>query len=338
MNSIPGHHDPRQQTFLLVKDLAPQACLLRTLGIQTPNPIDPIFTTFTDGLVSIIQRGLPQVKVHVIDMTDLTDRILAEGMRQASRLRTPVIVSTCPEIATRGKGISLEVCRIINTAGEIIGWGPRPGHPPIREQMESIKTLTRDGKNIVLVEDGAFTGGTLKHLLNEAALVGITISAIILGFIFPPAQQALQESYSGELIVTEVLPSNLLDWIPERDFVPLIPGSGRIVGSPFYGKHALPLYDHRGWSYTVPYLQRWCNTREWTGLDEDTAHSVTRHALEQATRLFDMIVKLNHKQLRLSDIISARLNVSAPIACDATLLPFDDFILRHLSQMAARVY
>jgi len=301
----------KDKVYVLTLDLGNKVKSLRHTGLKTIDPGDSFFSTFHDGLVNRIQDALHGVSVQVISMDSLAEKIISRAIDKSSVLSDAVIVSTCSEIAVPSKGHVLEINRLVDSNGSILGLGPRPGHPPLEDQIDGIAHLTR-GQKIVLVEDGAFSGETLLYVVKKFKEKGVDLKAIVIGFVFPGSLEKVKDEFIGEILVMEEI-GVPLDWIPDHDFTPFIPNCGRVVGVGF-NETILPFYTYNGASYSVPYVHPFSPMEKWASIPEKSAYAISEYCLRETRKLFLALEELNGRKIKVKDLVlgSARSKVSVP--------------------------
>ena len=312
-----SHHGP--QTYILVCDLARKVMSFRLVGIQTPEPSDPFFAEFRSGLKDQILQIAPHLDVRVIDMGELAAKILM-GVQHldSTLLKNAFVVSTCSEIALPIQGHTLEVNRVVDDRGVVLGIGPRPGHPPVDHQIDGILSMAA-GRPLVIVEDGSFTGSTLSYVIDRLHRKKADVIAVVAGFIFPKAMERLKDVFRGVIHTIEHF-EQPIDWVPDHDFVPFLPGCGRIVGALIRGD-AHPFYTFEGYPYSIPYLlpfappEAWM---DWTGLTGSVqdARNFSRFCIVKSRDLFEELERLNDKHLTIRDIQDVRPRISVPFRMD----------------------
>jgi len=327
-----------QKTYILTFDLERKLRLLRSVGIKTPNNNDSVMRDVRQHLTDAIKNCFSgqEVVIHSITMEDLADEIWSKALNKKSLLQNAVVVSTCLELAAPRYGHTLEINRIINIDGNIIGIGPRPGFPPIDDQLANIAHVAA-GQPIVIVEDGSFTGNTLCHTLNAFRAKGLDVAAIVVGFIFQEARQKVKNIFNGELIVVEEM-ADYLDWLPDHDFFPFTPNCGRVLGTKF-GNDFLPFYTYNGASYAVPYLTTFCDVTAWAGIPHDRANAFSLWCAQTTLAIYRAIDALNGEQVKIGDLLQVRPRISVPISVGQKKFPsldtkVSDFLVETCHMMA----
>ncbi len=318
MNDVNEGNDHHHGEYLLMLDLPQKVHGLALAGLKVPPINHEIYARIRERMVSLFTEALKpypsvQVKLRVIDMQELADSILAKAYNLQREFDEALIVSTCPEIASTSHGMSLEVNRISDISGEIIGIGPRPGHVSLIEQVKGIVACAA-GRPIVLVEDGSFTGTTISHVCNMFRRIGSQVDAVVLGFVFPKAMECIGKLLLPPKVYTVQEFENPVDWMPDHDFFPFVPNCGRLIGSKFHGE-AYPMYCNYGFPFAVPYLYGYCDMGDWTGLpiDKKQQKELTWYLLDLAISLFQEIEAMNdHVHFGLKGLKCSRPKVALP--------------------------
>lgn len=301
--------------YLLTLALKEKLASLKLTGLQVPASILDLAVRTQKELVEKIKKCLPTLEIKAVSLQDLSEEILIKAQTAGnSAMENAFIVSTCPEIAHPAHGQALEINRITDIHGKIIGLGPRPGFPSINDQIAAI--VSASGKRpIVIMEDGAFTGHTLCDLINRFKKSGARVSAIILGYSFPEASDRIRQSLDGgELIVIDN-DQQLVDWTPDYDFFPFLPNCGRVVGSSVNGS-AYPFYTYDGYPRSIPYIFPYSPMPDWTGIrgDELEMRWLSDFCLQRSAEIFRLLEEANQRQLTVKELRRTRPTVAVPYA------------------------
>lgn len=314
---VVGHH--RGHTYLLTFGLPDKVDYLKQLGVHVAFRHDhPFFTQVRNDLSLKFQRFFPHAKIRSIDARILAQDIL-DRARQVEGVLTgdTVVVSTCPDIVCLENGLQIEVNRLINDAGAIIGIGPRPSCNRIDVQASRLYELSNH-RDIVLVEDGTFTGSTLLYLLN---VFGRSLKAVVVGIAFVDAIQTINEKFHGSIDVVEEM-SDFIDWMPDHDFFPFLPHCGRVVGVAIgFNEGALPVtLDELPWSgtgFSVPYLMPFLSEEQmsnWTSIPRQECWDFSAYCLDRSIELFEIITESNGgRDIRVSDLVKNSSRICYPI-------------------------
>lgn len=311
------------RSYVFTMDLASKVGSLAQFGIVVPDINDPVFKEVDDELIRLISNIMPDCRVVSINMVSLAQQMVADAaeLDKSSKMAKSTIVSTCSEVAHATRGATIEVNRIISPDGQSLPigccskmLGPRPGFPSIENQVAGIAARKTP---IVLVEDGSFSGGTIKFLVEKFTAAKVKIDAIFIGVAFPKAVETIKSVFSGELIVAsgdQYDPHNLVDWMPDHDFVPFVPNCGKVVGHEFLGELS-PAYRADGFSMATPYLCPYLKTStfaDWTSLPKSEAVKFSRACIDLSKNLFDHLGNLNGRQLQVADLQKGYRHVSIP--------------------------
>jgi hypothetical protein len=310
-----------EQTYIITQDIGHRIAGLRALGIKTPHPGDVLYDRFHESVKARVSSALPHVTVETFDMNGLVDEVWSAAIRIKESIKDAIVVSSCSEVASARRGHIVEINRIVNQDGEVIGLGPRPGHPSLSRQIDSLAVVA-NGNPVVLAEDGAFTGGTLDTLLSALRSRRINVTAIVAGICFPDAVANIKERFKGEVVVVKEIHAPF-EWMPDHDFFPFVPNCGRVFGSRF-GDEYLPHYSHDGMSFCFPYILPFGDPVKWASIPQEHAHSFSLHCLEQSLDLFRKIDDLNGEKVMLRDVVKATPRISIPMTKGSSTMPSTD--------------
>lgn len=312
-------HHPNKQVYVITHDVGERIQGLRHLGLKTPDANDPFFTNWQEALRSRISRYLPNVDVVAFDMKALVNQVWAKAFDAQSGLKDSVIVSSCSDVSGPRHGHTLEINRIVDETGEIIGLGSRPGHAPLSHQVNVITKAAEDGE-IIIVEDGAFTGSTISHIVKLFNKDGSDkVHAIILGLCFPGAVEAIRSEtgFQGEITIIEEIEAPY-EWMPDHDFIPFAPNCGRVFGGKFGPIHH-PFYSHHGFTFSFPYIEPFGDPVKWASIPQEHSHDFSNFCMYQAQTLFRMLDEMNGRCLTMHDFKGASPHVSLPLAIGADM-------------------
>lgn len=324
------------QTYVLTYDLAEKVQSLQNIGLKTPELTDPFFSDTRDHLIDLIGQATPNIEVYPISMTHIVGDILstAQDLRR-NLMQDSCIVSTCIEITAPMHGYTIEINRLVGNNGELIGLGPRPGYNDIDSQILDIVAMSH-GKTVVIVEDGSFTGSTIVHVINQFKKHGKEVAGVVLGLMFPRAEKTIRKNFNGELIVTEQITTEIIDWMPDHDFFPCVPNCGRVIGHKI-GQQLFPVYTFNGFSFSIPYILPYAPIDKWASItDKKVAVKLSLFCIRKTMELFETIEKLNKKRITTKDFKAKKPVVCIPSACEQSFLPkYDDIrILDYLTETA----
>ncbi len=303
----------RHGTYVVTYDVASRLQAFRPKTITIPRPDDQLFERFHMSLFQKIQQALPGITIDTIEMSELRRKIWEQVESRVTDIGQQAVLSTCPEIADlnpKSEGLLLNINRLFNTDGQLIGHGPRPGFEPPEKQYDDLARKIA-GRSVVLIEDGAFSGGTLRYVLQELNGRDITVTAIIIGFCCTRAKFVLGNFFKGELVIVHPI-ENLLDWIPDHDLIPFISNCGRVLGEAS-SNGFMPVRSAEGFSYAYPYVLPFGKIEEWASLPIEGARDLSRLCLETSVELFSRV----GPKMTIGELLEANPRVSMPIEIGA---------------------
>jgi len=301
--------EERHGTYVVTYDVASRLQAFRPKTLTIPRPDDQLFERFHMSLFQKIQQALPGINIDTIEMSELRRKIWEQVDARITDLGQQAVLSTCPEIADsnpKSEGLLLNINRLFNTDGQLIGHGPRPGFEPLAKQYEDLAQKIA-GRSVVLIEDGAFSGGTLRNVLHELNSRGITVTAIVIGFCCTRAKFVLGQLFKGELVVVHPI-ENLLDWIPDHDLIPFIPNCGRVLGE-HSGQGFMPVRNAEGFSRAYPYILPFGSIEEWASLPTEGAQDLSRLCLDTSIEIYSRVCP----KTTIGELLRANPRASMPI-------------------------
>ncbi len=301
--------EDRHGTYVVTYDVASRLQAFRPKAVTIPRPDDLLFERFHMSLFQKIQQALPGITINTIEMSELRRKIWEQVEIRVTDLGQQAVLSTCPEIADlnpKSEGLLLNINRLFNTDGQLIGHGPRPGFEPLAKQYDALAQKIV-GRSVILIEDGAFSGGTLRFVLHELNSRGITVTAIIIGFCCTRAKFVLGNFFQGELVIVHPI-ENLLDWIPDHDLIPFIPNCGRVLGEAV-GHGFMPVRSAEGFNSAYPYILPFGKIEEWASLPIEGARDLSRLCLETSIELFSRV----GPKMTIRELLRANPRASMPI-------------------------
>jgi len=307
-NDHGGHPGHEKKTYIVTKSLWKNLCSLKRVGLKIPE--QSFVEEIENELIAMIRENLASgpIGLEVIAFDDLCDEIIVMAHKVKQLYPDATVLSTAPLIAFEADGECIHLNRIINFNGDIIGIGPRPGHPSLSKQLRLIGDTP-----LIVIEDGSFTGGSLMHLLQ---ITGPSrVKAIILGILFPKAHQKLEKHFDGEVHCHRNSTDDLVEWMPTHDFFPFIPNSGRVVGDKL-GEGCFPYYLHHHASMSMPYIMPYGDPEDWASLRGDRAAlaAFSSKCLEMTRSIFGEMSKLNDKEITVGDIINSSPRTNIPVS------------------------
>jgi len=217
----------------------------------------------------------------------------------------------------------LDVTRLANRQGQFIGHGPRPGTDYLNRQFDLIKKGVGDCR-VVLIEDGAYTGKTVRFILNKLKEHQISQAVIVVGMIFREAKfTLLDEIARGDVVIVRD-ESDAIDWLPLHDLIPFTPRSGKVLGHCEIDGKPYPVYDYHGVSLSFPYIEPFSTVhmRGWTSIGEpDVRRKLSQKCLEITSRLYHFLDSFRVEPITIEDLVGVRSgNFSVPVVSKTTCL------------------
>ncbi len=308
---------PTKGSYLLTEDLGEKMENLRHLGLKTPDPHGEYFEGIQSDLAANLQSAIgDDYRVVRLKMQDIADEVL--GKISELYGDDVFVVSTCPEIAHPSYGASVEINRLVDSYGTPIGLGPRPGHPDLRTQFDSIKRLAHTkGKDVrvVVAEDGVFKGETMKSVVVGLQNAGLEVAGVVAGFSYDQASLPdLEEELGVKIdVVQEFGP--VLDWVPDHDFLPFTPGCGKVLGVKF-GLRISPYYSKELATFCMPYISPHSPVSDWASIPEENVKSFSKSCRLLALGVYQELEKLNGGTIEIERILHSKQRVSIPIPLD----------------------
>lgn len=309
------HGHVGRRVYLLTTGLEHSMRMLgRGTGLNVPGLNDPIFSEVNGRLCAALKSAVGGVEVQSIDALKLGDQVFIRAQRLGDGYH---VVSTCPEIVLPNPEHNLRLNRLIDLDGQVIGIGPRPGMPSLRIQVRNA-VVSAAGRPIVIAEDGIFSGGTICSLVRMIRQAGGVVVAVVAGFCFAQASQQLSQlDPPVEVItVTDYHPGQMEEWMPDHDFIPLMPNCGRVLGVSVGNEH-LPYYSQNNVCYAAPYLMGFCNIKDWASIPSSAAADFSRQCLDLAQKLFQRVAELNGGPLMVRQLMSQNNDprIAMPFSC-----------------------
>lgn len=302
--------EDRHGTYVVTYDVASRLQAFRPKSLTIPRPDDVLFERFHMSLYQKVQQALPGINIDTIEMSELRRKIWEQVNDRVMNLDQQAVLSTCQEIADsnpKSEGLLLNINRLFNTDGQLIGHGPRPGFEPLTKQFNDLARKIA-GRSVVLIEDGAFSGGTMRYVLQELNSRGITVTAIIIGFCCTRAKFVLGHVFKGELVIVHPV-ENLLDWIPDHDLIPFIPNCGRVLGESAVDHSFMPVRRSDGFSCAYPYILPFGKIEEWASLPIEGAKELSRLCLDTSIEIYGRV----GPKMTVGELLGANPRVSMPI-------------------------
>ena len=310
---------PDRPCYILTHDLGDRIESLRCLGLSTPDYDDDFYQIFRSGLERRVQSFHPNAELKNLSVRGLSEKMWAEAVRRQSVAGNAVIVSSVNDVSSPSRGYILEINRIYNFRGVHIGFGPRPSNFSLNEQIQAFSRVALE-HSVILLEDGAGSGKTVIYILELLKAKRLHLSTIILGFSSKKGIEAIRGVFNGEIVTIEGV-FEVIDWMPDHDFIPFAPNCGRVFGVKF-GSEACPIYTHDGLAFAVPYIRPFGDPNAWATIPENEVGEFSHYCLRQSLALFVRIEEMNgNKHLRIRDIMGVHSGGRIPTSIYSESFP-----------------
>jgi hypothetical protein len=156
---------------------------------------------------------------------------------------------------------------------------PRPGFPPLDEQLRSLRT----GKiePVTLVDDVIFSGEGAVDLAGKLREIGRPVERIIAGIGIAAGLAKIKlEGIDVECVRTY---KDVTDEVCERDFVAGVPMSGRTV----QGNH--------GEHWSAPYFMPYGNPESWASIPDDKCLAFSRSCLDRSIDMWSEVERISRR-------------------------------------------
>lgn len=297
-------------TYLLVLDLPEMMEAYERVGLQVPDVA--FFKERQRCLAAKIQEIVPDCCVETVEASKFNNSIVALLNRLLTNSPEMVVISTVSDVAAKTNGHCIQVNRMVDSRGNSIGVGPRPGHNSLHSQFDEIKGRL-ETHSVVLVEDGSFSGGTMTTMIKICNKMQIEIKHVVAGFLFPAAKKAIMEVFPREEDIHCLRDESLMEWMPDHDFFPFVPNSGRVIGFAYDTDRNMPVYLHNGLSLCQPYVLPYGNPVGWASIPAEHAKKFSIFCFRQARDIFHEMERINGRKITLEALHGTYPHVSLPV-------------------------
>jgi hypothetical protein len=300
-----------QEKYILTLDIPKMMQAYENLGFQI-NPA--MLSDLQNRLIDQIQKSVP-CEVEFIDSA----KVMKEVMKIVTSLKSlgheSVVVSPVPDITSLcSNGYCIHVNRIVNATGNFLRTGlelgARPGYGLLFDQIKELKDHLK-GRPVILVDDGSFSGTTMRILIDILQDEEIVIDNVVVGIMFPKAKSFISSRVEEEKIFS-FKDDSFLDWLPDHDFFPFMPNCGRVVGWDF-NQQSAPVYLYNGLSLCQPYILPYGRPSDWASINTDKEKEFSIFCLTETIKIFEEMEGMNKRKIVMEDILRTYPRVSVPI-------------------------
>lgn len=299
----------KSNVYLITSDLAEMMESYERVGLNIPDR--GYFQNLQKELTVKMEECVGGHTVRIIAFNELINKIAV--LLKNILMATPdaVIISTVQNIAAKLGGHCVQINRIVDCHGSLLGTGSRPSFQSVFNQFSGIKGFVQN-RPVILVEDGSFSGGTTIDMIETCRKLQIKIDHIVAGLLFPAAKKNILNVFPNASAIHAWLEEDFVDWVPDHDFYPFTPNSGRVVGAR-YNEQLMPVYLHNGLSLTMPYILPYGRPTEWASINKDKQNEFSVFCLGQTLHLFEELESLNKQAITLEFLTNTYPRVSLPV-------------------------
>lgn len=176
---------------------------------------------------------------------------------------------------------------------EIIGEAQRPGSISLYEQ---IKQLPKD-KPLTIVDDGCFSGVTLRRIYEFILNQGLAVHNIVVGILIDRPNNDLVRAYPEVPLQAVYEYDSVVDWLCERDFFIGAPLSGRTAGQK-EGDKTVPCYPEIALPYCLPFG----DPIKGASIPTERAIEFSCFDIQLSQRLWEEVERVSDKKVLSQDI------------------------------------
>jgi len=205
---------------------------------------------------------------------------------------------------TTCKVFPLEITRGVDVHGRDVGRRVRPHSQSIEKQIQEFKqSLSGFDFNVVLVDDGIWTGQTIELAINALREFKFTVFGVVVGLCVKKKGHVIDFKLplGSKIAAVETYESDsrpALDWVCERDFFPGVPFGGRTVFDDKLQGKFLPTDEKTIGAYYIE-NQEWL--RNWASISDPTGE-FRNFCVTRSIALFEEIGRLSGREVVLRDL------------------------------------
>lgn len=283
--------------YVLTQDVGPlieRWCAQRGLRAPSKFFFQHFFNELARNISAVFRDSGHPVNVIRIWASDLS-KLIAETVSRFQSGKTKTV--SLDRIYARAD-FYIDVSRAEEPLSEggwkFIGLAPRAGFPSLNEQLSSIIGQLTPANEVVLIDDGLWSGSTLSAITTALEDAGLKIRKIVVGIMVEAEDRY---GLHSRVVYGKQIPS-VVDWVCERDFIPGISLSGRSVGQ--LNGHPTPTMLSP--SVGALYLPGLGDAEKWASLPSEAGREFSAFCIDEARMIFAEIARLNQRQLALGDL------------------------------------
>lgn len=307
-----GEHE---QVYLLTDDVHHLIA-----GWAERHRLMPPHRGFFAALAGELQDALARMlgcSVRVIPTDVLADGIRTRIDEHASDFPIVCVDRVFASVIPEGRRHMYDMARAMayrDGAWRKAGEGPRPGCPPLDEQVASIVERIGGTRTIVIVDDGCYDGDSLRAVARRFTDAGFSVACAIVGI-----QRVRSAGHALAFPIHAVLrypEDEIVDWVGMRDFIFGCPEGGRVVAAGTNGNASI----RSAREYGVPYLHGFGDLEAWASIPSGHAAAFTEVALQITQQLYLGIERTSRTPVHMGHL--ARW----PCDCNGHPIPVDSSV------------
>lgn len=324
--------------------------------LETGNGLAAALEKLGQTAINTFALHCPEHTYFVFTLNSVRSELSTRVKRLTNDSPHLVVVTLSNLYSTNGWD-SIDINRMIDPHNRVLDEaGPRPGSPPLRNQVKRLRKMV-GAKRIILVDDVCFKGQTSKTLL----MLGLPIVNIIGGVVTHNARTTLSRrrivakdqygkvckiDYQQPLrlhpVITVALPEDthgqFIDTCPLHDFIPFAPYCGLTIGvATTIGP--LPLI-REGVAFSRPYLVPYLSPRLFeskSSLPVAVAEDFSTAMLENTLHFLEKLEKQRGEAITPRVLAAINPNCAYPLAREEDIWEVDldesvtTILARHLT-------
>lgn len=217
----------------------------------------------------------------------------------------------------------LEVNRLtdLNTSG--VDHTSRPSMPSIDEQIQNfVHQIT--SYHIIVVDDGIWTGDSMRWILNRLQNVGLVVEAVVVGVHVKQSGHQVDHSIpAGKVRAVQIYTNTrpVLDWVCERDFFVGTPLGGRTIAD---HKHDSGLRDWQSAGAFYSTNEAWL--KDWASINSNPRQFMN-FCIDRSIAIFAEIGELSRQPVLMHHL--ERL----PIQAIDEAVPLNTPVCKYLKEL-----
>ncbi|PIR92705.1 hypothetical protein COU01_00330 [Candidatus Falkowbacteria bacterium CG10_big_fil_rev_8_21_14_0_10_44_15] len=315
--SLKTDHESGHQHYIISEDLYP---LMQTWSEKTQFivPDKEWFARNHQYLREAVNKVLNTgTKIYIIDsqpyhyIVSALQPMIYDFMGKEIDFDSVISLDKVYPLALSCKVFSLHITRGIDGHGRDLGRQVYPHTPPLETQISNFqKTVSGFNYNVVVVDDGMWTGNTMQWALQTLREHHYTVVGVVVGLCIRKRGKVTDlELPHHKICAVQTYESDnrpVLDWVCERDFFPGIPFGGRTVFDNQLSSIFLPEQRKTiGAFYTEDpqWLQEWASIKDMNG-------EFRIFCIHRAISLFLEIERLSGRKVYLGDLDRIPLSIA----------------------------